>query len=191
MGLFDKILKEVGDKVPDLNLDELKKTVTDAAAAIKTEAEKAGLDLDSVKESIASAKDEMETAVKEEQAEKAAAETNGCWWGEEMPAEENMYNSGLAPAAYFEKIFAEDFPACIVNKEAGWGGFDRSTIYRFYDGAAQKLVVELVPNNSSAVKLREKCAKEGVPYLRFYKDHEGWWNARSYVVSRIEKALKG
>ena len=108
-----------------------------------------------------------------------------------MPAEENMYNSGLAPAAYFEKIFAEDFPACIVNKEAGWGGFDRSTIYRFYDGAAQKLVVELVPDNSSAVKLREKCAKEGVPYLRFYKDHEGWWNARSYVVSRIEKALKG
>ena len=190
MGLFDKLLKEVGDKVPDLNLDELKKTVTDAAAAIKTEAEKAGLDLDSVKESIASAKDEMVTAVKEEQAEKAAAEASG-WWGPDMPAEENMYNSGLAPAAYFEKIFAEDFPACIVNKEAGWGGFDRSTIYRFYDGAAQKLVVELVPDNSSAVKLREKCAKEGVPYLRFYKDHEGWWNARSYVVSRIEKALKG
>ena len=190
MGLFDKLLREVGDKVPDLNLDELKKTVTDAAAAIKTEAEKAGLDLDSVKESIASAKDEMVTAVKEEQAEKAAAEANG-WWGEDMPAEENMYNSGLAPAAYFEKIFAEDFPACIVNKEAGWGGFDRSTIYRFYDGAAQKLVVELVPDNSSAVKLREKCAKEGVPYLRFYKDHEGWGNARSYVVSRIEKALKG
>ena len=190
MGLFDKLLKEVGDKVPDLNLDELKKTVTDAAAAVKTEAEKAGIDLDSVKESFAAAKEEAVTAIKEEQAEKAAAEASG-WWGPDMPAEENMYNSGLAPAAYFEKIFAEDFPACIVNKEAGWGGFDRSTIYRFYDGAAQKLVVELVPDNSSAVKLKEKCAKEGVPYLRFYKDHEGWWNARSYVVSRIEKALKG
>ncbi|MBQ1417779.1 MAG: hypothetical protein IIY95_00035, partial [Firmicutes bacterium] len=66
MGLFDKILKEVGDKVPDLNLDELKKNVTEAAAALKTEAEKAGIDLDSVKESIAAAKDEVVTAVKEE-----------------------------------------------------------------------------------------------------------------------------
>ena len=44
MGLFDKILKEVGDKVPDLNLDELKKNVTEAAAALKTEAEKAGIE---------------------------------------------------------------------------------------------------------------------------------------------------
>ena len=42
------------------NLDELKKTVTDAAAAVKTEAEKAGIDLDSVKESFAAAKEEEE-----------------------------------------------------------------------------------------------------------------------------------
>lgn len=190
MGLFDKILKEVGDKVPDLNLDELKKNVTEAAAALKTEAEKAGIDLDSVKESIAAAKDEVVTAVKEEQTEKAAAEANG-WWGEEMPAEENMFSFAGTPAAYMEKIFAEDFSSYQVEKEAGWGGFERSTVYRFLEGGVQKLVVELVPDNSEAVKLREKCAKEGMPYLRFYSGHEGWWNVRSYVVSRISKALKG
>ena len=31
MGLFDKILKEVGDKVPDLNLEELKKLLENPA----------------------------------------------------------------------------------------------------------------------------------------------------------------
>ena len=190
MGLFDKILKEVGDKVPDLNLDELKKNVTEAASALKTEAEKAGIDLDSVKEAIAAAKDEVVTAVKEEQTEKAAAEANG-WWGEEMPAAENMFSFAGTPAAYMEKIFAEDFGAYQVEKEAGWGGFERSTVYRFLEGGVQKLVVELVPDNSEAVKLREKCAREGLPYLRFYSGHEGWWNVRSYVVSRISKALKG
>ena len=53
-------------------------------------------------------------------------------------------------------------------------------------GAAKELL------DASGMKEALVCrAKEGVPYLRFYKDHEGWWNARSYVVSRIEKALKG
>ena len=40
MGLFDKILKEVSEKAPDLKLDELAKNVSDAVSTLKTEAEK-------------------------------------------------------------------------------------------------------------------------------------------------------
>ena len=189
MGLFDKILKEVGDKVPDLNLEELKKNVGEAVNTIKTEAEKAGLDLDSVKESIAAAKEEVVTAVKEESAGKAAGEASGWWGGEEPPAEENLFTFAGTPAQYFEKIFAEDFPGYRVEKSAGWGGFERSTIYTFYEGDRKALVTEVVPDSSEAQKLREKCAKEGVPYLRYYVGHEGWWNTRSYVVERTRKAL--
>ncbi len=191
MGLFDKILKEVGEKVPDLNLDELKKNVGEAVNTLKDEAEKAGLDLDSVKESIAAAKQEAVESIKAEQAEKAAGEASGWWGGDVPPAEENLFTFPGTPAAYFEKIFAEEFSEYRVEKEAGWGGYERSTVYTFYDGARKALVTEVLPDSSEARKLKEKCAREGIPYLRYYTGHEGWWNTRSYVTERTRKALKG
>ncbi len=42
---------------------------------------------------------------------------------------------------------------------------------------------------SSAQRVRKACAAENVPYLRFYIDHDGWWNTRSYVTGRIRAAL--
>jgi hypothetical protein len=86
-------------------------------------------------------------------------------------------------------IFLAEFPDYELVEEAGWGGPDRSWIFRFRKGGEDKLVVELLPENSSAVKLREKCRKQGLPYLRYYTNHEGWWNTRSYVVNRTRAAL--
>ena len=43
--------------------------------------------------------------------------------------------------------------------------------------------------NSEANKLRSACRAQGLPYVRFYYDHDGWWNTRSYVVSRTRAAL--
>ncbi len=189
MGLFDKLLKEVGDKVPDLNLDELKKNVTSAAEALKSEAEKAGIDLDSVKESIAAAKEEAVSEIKAEAEKKAEAEANGWWGGDAPPAEENLFTFNGPFSAYFEKIYAEEFPAYRVEKTAGYGGYSSSTIYTFYEGDRKVLVNEITPASSEARKLRESCRREGMPYLRYYVGHEGWWNARSYVVARTRKAL--
>jgi hypothetical protein len=38
-------------------------------------------------------------------------------------------------------------------------------------------------------KLRNECRAQGIPYLRFYYDHDGWWNTRSYVTRRIAGQL--
>ncbi len=198
MGLFDKILKEVSEKAPDLKLDELAKNVSDAVSTLKTEAEKFAEEnkdaIESFKNEAQKYADEHKDAVgsvipKEADGPKPGA--FGVSWGEEMPAEENLFNSGKAPAAYFKDIFLAEFADYELAEEAGWGGADRSWIFRFRKGGEDKLVVELLPENSSAVKLREKCRKQGLPYLRYYTNHEGWWNTRSYVVNRTRAALGG
>ena len=43
--------------------------------------------------------------------------------------------------------------------------------------------------NSEANKLRASCRAQGLPYVRFYYDHDGWWNTRSYVAGRTRAAL--
>ena len=53
------------------------------------------------------------------------------------------------------------------------------------------LIVELLPQRSSVYKLRRDCATMGIPYLRYYYDHEGWWNTYSYVTERTRAALNG
>ena len=184
MGLFDKILKEVGDKVPDLKLDELAKNVSEAVDTLKTEAEKFA---EENKDTIEELKTKAEQFAEENKESKPGA--YGVSWGEEMPDEPNQFNSGMAPAAYFEDIFRTEFADYELTKEAGWGGADRSLIFRFRKGGEDKLAVELLPGNSSAVKFREKCRKQGLPYLRYYTDHEGWWNTRSYVINRTRAAL--
>ena len=101
MGLFDKILKEVSEKAPDLKLDELAKNVSDAVSTLKTEAEKFA---EENKDAIESFKTEAQKYAEEH---KDAVDTVipsgedgpkpgafGVSWGEEMPAEENLFNSG-------------------------------------------------------------------------------------------------
>lgn len=103
-----------------------------------------------------------------------------------MPAEENQYNFSGHFTQYFEGIFAAELPGYRVEKSVI---DDRRHVYTFYNGTAKALVVELMPESCSAYKLRNDTKKEGVPYLRFYYDHQGWWNTRSYVTSRLHGAV--
>ena len=104
-----------------------------------------------------------------------------------MPDEENQFNFSGTFMQYFESIFSAEFPRYFVEKETDGS----RVIYTFRDGGAKALVVELLSEKSSVYKLRKACQKEGVPYLRFYSDHDGWWNTRAYVVQRVGDTLKG
>lgn len=114
---------------------------------------------------------------------------SGFSWGEDMPDEENQYNYNGPFAEYFENIFRAEFPQYRLEREDIQGM--KRVIFTFYEGAGKALVVELMPQSSAAKKLRETCAKEGVPYLRYYYDHQGWWNTRAYVTQRTKNALSG
>lgn len=111
----------------------------------------------------------------------------GVSWGDEMPAEENQFNFNGPYHAYFEQIYLAEFPeyrlAKVVNR------YSSSTVFTFWNGSRQALVVELLSENSSTKKLRQNCLQAGIPYLRFYHNHYGWWNTRRYVVSRTRAAL--
>ncbi|MBQ9545396.1 MAG: hypothetical protein IJV00_09760 [Clostridia bacterium] len=119
-----------------------------------------------------------------------SASPSGFSWGEEMPGEENQFNFAGTYEQYFEHIFAEDFSACRFEKSYNNDGGKHRVVYTFFSGVSKALVVELMPESSESKKLRNECQKTGVPYLRFYYDHDGWWNTRSYVAGRIRGALK-
>ncbi len=108
-------------------------------------------------------------------------------WGDEMPAEENQYSYSGNYIQYFEMIFREDFPEYAVSRRSA----EKRTadIFTFTKDSNCALICELMPESSEAKKLREDCRKQGIPYVRFYYDHDGWWNTRSYVVRRIKEAL--
>ena len=113
---------------------------------------------------------------------------SGFSWGENMPAEENQYNFNGTYWQYFENIFNTDFAEYRYEKNEIRGS--SRIAYTFYSGASKVLVVELMPDTSTAYKLRKECEKEGVPYRRFYFDHPGWWNTRAYVLTRMRAAMK-
>lgn len=104
---------------------------------------------------------------------------------EDVPAEENQYNYNGPFFEYFEKIFKSEFSEYRYDKAEADGL--RRIAYTFYSGAQKVLVVELYSGESK--KLKKECARANIPYLRFYHDHEGWWNTRSYVVERMRRAL--
>lgn len=112
---------------------------------------------------------------------------SGMSWGEEMPDEENQYNFNGTYHAYFENIFKAEFPQFSFNKECLTS---KRTIYTFNNGISKVLVVELMSQSSAAQGIRRQCEKENVPYLRFYIDHDGWWNTRAYVSKRMHDAVK-
>lgn len=127
------------------------------------------------------------SAGEDESAHKAESSPSGFSWGEKMPAEENQYNYNGSFDEYFEGLFRSEFPELRYEKDEI--SPNRRIVYTFYSGDSKALVVELMSEKSSARKLRNDCKKEGVPYLRFYFDHEGWWNTRSYVVGRMRDAI--
>lgn len=113
---------------------------------------------------------------------------SGDSWGEFMPDEENQFNYGGSFESYFEHIFKEDFPGYSFEKV--YVGYGRTrVVYRFTKGAGTALTLELMSEKCSARMTRRECEAAGTPYLRFYYDHDGWWNTRSYVVKRMKKYL--
>ena len=167
MSLLSKLLGKAGS---ELGLDKLVKAVTDAANQTAGNAPK------------------PETH-RPAEPRPAAPTPLGRSWGETMPAEENQFNYNGTYDRYFEEIFRAEFPSYRLERQDVPGG--RRVIFTFWDGARKALVVELLHQSSDSQKLRRDCRASGVPYLRYYYDHEGWWNTRSYVVDRTRKALEG
>ncbi len=114
---------------------------------------------------------------------------SGFSWGEDMPAEENQYSFNGDYLAYFDMVFSQEFPQYRITRDTPKKG--HSTIYSFWQGERQALIAELMSDRSEANKLRSECRARGVPYVRFYYDHDGWWNTRSYVAQRTRAALEG
>ena len=112
---------------------------------------------------------------------------SGDSWGPNMPAEENQFNSGLNFRDYFSNLFMNEFSSYQISKEEPKNR--NAVIFTFSQAGAKKLVVEVISDRSSPYKYRNECRAQGIPYLKYYHDHEGWWNTRSYVIRRTSNAL--
>ena len=188
MGLFDK-----------LNIDKLKKSLEDGtkalgnlaesgAKALNDLAESAGLNTGAKPEAAAQPQPAQQPQQPAPQQHAAPAGESGDSWGDEMPAEPNQFNFGGNYVQYFESILREEFAGYAVQKDAS--DMCRRTVFTLSGAAGKALVIEVMTENSAAQKIRRACEKEGVPYVRFYFDHDGWWNTRSYVTRRIRAALR-
>lgn len=109
-------------------------------------------------------------------------------WGATMPNVPNQYNYPGTHLEYFESIFYHEFHAYTVNRQENPLS-DRTMVYAFLEDDQIKLVVEILSSHSGVNFTRKFCLSRQIPYLRFYFDHDGWWNTRDYVVDRIRKAL--
>ena len=111
----------------------------------------------------------------------------GCGYYDRIPAEECQYNYNGNYVDYFRMIFREDF----AGYEAKYSELDigRRSYFTLERNGRIELVVELMTEKSEANKLRNDCKETGTPYLRFYFDHFGWWNTRTYVRERVRGAL--
>lgn len=109
-------------------------------------------------------------------------------WGRKMPAEENQYSFRGGYEEYFATVFYDAFPGYEIDR-----AYPRedAVVFRFLLEGRPVLVVEIMSERSSAKKLRDDCRAQGIAYLRFYHDHAGWWNTRSYVTERVRRALEG
>ena len=109
-------------------------------------------------------------------------------WGERMPNEPNQYNYPGTYREYFEDIFSTEFADLTAYREPNPRS-SKASAYSLFRGTQKVLVIELLSRSCDVYQVRNACRKSGTPYLRFYYDYDGWWNARSYVVNRIRKAL--
>lgn len=114
---------------------------------------------------------------------------SGFSWGPTIPAEENQFNYPGDYVAYFTHVFREDFPEYRVTHEKTGRG--NAAVFTFWSPAGGKsLVAEILPESSETKKLRKECAAMAIPYVRFYHNHDGWWNTRAYVTQRVRNALR-
>ncbi len=116
----------------------------------------------------------------------SGSEYGGDWY-DTVPAEECQYNFNGTYLEYFSKLFREEFPEYEVTLETI--AEERRYKYTFMKEGAVALIVELMTEKSEANRFREECRRAGIPYLRFYFDHQGWWNTREYVVGRVADRL--
>lgn len=110
-------------------------------------------------------------------------------WYDVVPEEECQYNSGMHYLDYFTKVFREEFPEYSVALDSI--EHDRRYKYAFTKDGNTCLIVELMTEKSEANKFRRDTLRAGIPYLRFYFDHEGWWNTRAYIKERVSSKLNG
>lgn len=194
MGLLSKILGS--DEKAKSVLDSIQKVadsvLADSADAIKSmqNAAQSALDQSNGQQAanpVNAGPQVIQTPETASQPYDSGYENSGCSWGERMPAEPNQHNFPGSYTEYFESIFREELPQYTVTSEAVRSG--TGTVYTFLNGETKALVIELMSERCSAKALRKECQQAGVPYLRFYYDHDGWWNTRSYVVGRIKSAL--
>ena len=89
---------------------------------------------------------------------------------------------------YFENIFRTELPMYAMDRTIPSNS--KRVVYEFYSGTTTALVIELMSERCSVQRTRSACERNHVPYLRFYYDHDGWWNTRAYVVKRIRDALR-
>ena len=177
MGLFDSLIKNVVKEVaPDLDVDKLMKSAGDFVSQAAAEA----------KNAQNNAPAQSSTSWDSDEADGPSGDS----WGPVMPDEPNQFNYSGSYLDYFTEIFQTEFPGYRVARKVGTSA-KPVTVFTFWDGDRKALVVELMPQSSEAKKLRRDCAQEGIPYLRYYYDHEGWWNTRSYVIRRTKAALEG
>ena len=132
----------------------------------------------------------LSSPVQHTQPESARENPSGVSWGDRMPDEPNQYNYYGTFWEFFEDIFHRDFCEYTVTHQENPRALSAYTYY-FSQGDRPLLVVELLSQRNSVYKVRRDCEKQGIPYLRFYYDHKGWWNTRAYVIERIRKALAG
>ena len=184
MGLFDDALKKVFSKAADVVSDDLKNSLKDTAAKIR---EAAG---PQAEEAVSALKEGFSQAVNiigKTEPQTVPAPSVSHDWYETVPAEENQYNYHGSWKEYFRHIFEEDFPDFRIFDEANRGG--RGIVFWFVKDGAKKLAVEVISEKSSVYAFRQECRRSGMPYLRFYYDHKGWWNTRSYIDRRVREAL--
>ena len=180
-------------------LGDSKKELAPVLDALKEAAQKAGVDslLNEVQasqnakpaQSAQSAPAAAPQNVRPARRWEAEPSESGFSWGEDMPAEENQYSFSGSYLAYFDMVFSQEFPQYRITRETPKKG--HSTIYSFWLGERKALVAELMSERSEANKLRSECRARRIPYVRFYYDHDGWWNTRSYVAQRTRAALEG
>jgi len=185
MGLFDKLFGSAGNEVLNQIKEAAESVAKEASDAINNATN--GANSTVANSSPAASHLQTGSAATIQPTERPEM---GDSWGSEMPAEENQFNSGKSYDQYFYDVFHENFPTYRLTTEKIRKG--RATLITFWGEMTEQkaLVVELMSDGSSAQSTRVACRKEGVPYLRFYYDHEGWWNTKFYVVRRVKEALK-
>ena len=181
MGLFKKIFG--GDQ--NISLEGLAKTLTNAADKVINKVE-SYTDNQSSPNQGSSFSSYASPSYQQNSYEEEGP--SGFSWGDRMPQEENQYNYPGNYVQYFAHIFQEDFPGYEAMNQPDPKG--KATVFTLYNSGRKALVVELKSENSESNRLRRACQMEGTPYLRFYYDHDGCWNTREYVVTRVRSVLR-